>query len=56
MTKAMAKQKSSKQTDTHKAEFQKMVEGSKEKTVGALKENALNMYERPMIFIGCATY
>lgn len=43
MTKTMAKQKASKQADTHKAEFQKMVEASKQKAVGALKENVLDM-------------
>lgn len=54
MTKTATKQKASKQADTHKADFQKMLDGMKEKTVGALKENAVDVYEQPMIYISCA--
>lgn len=54
MTRTATKQKASKQADTHRAEFQKMLEVMKEKTVGTLKENAVDVYEQAMIFISCA--
>lgn len=43
MAKTATKQKASKQADTYKAEFQKVLEGIKEKTMGALKENAVDV-------------
>ena len=53
MSKTTAKQKSFKHADTQKAEFQKMVDGSKEKIVGVLKENVVDMYDCANIFITC---
>lgn len=53
MSKTTATPKSSKHADTQKAEFQKMVDGSKEKIVGALKENVVDMYDCAIISISC---